>query len=84
MACVNKIFNGREKDVDKILLNNKYVSEMEYNQDIRSAFLFFTVTGYVWSLSIYILIAFNIVHQKIFEKIPWIFIVITFNFFLYI
>ena len=79
MACVVKQFYGRDKNLSEILRNTEYVSKLEFNHDIRSAFIFFSVTGFVWSVMIYLLIFLNVVHYKIFEKIPWTLIVIYLN-----
>lgn len=71
LACVSQTFHGKVTNIDELIKNYGVVGNIEANQDIRSAFLFFTVAGFVGSLLLYILIATNLVHNRALKGLPW-------------
>jgi hypothetical protein len=62
-ASIPKIFNGQI-----IRLPTNY-------EEVRSAYLFFTIVGFIGSIILYLCVLLKFVHAEIVNKLPWILLV---------
>lgn len=62
-SSIPKLYSGR-----LIPLPSNY-------EEVRSAYLFFTVTGFLASIILYIIVLINLVHANVLNKLPWILLV---------